>query len=335
MASPVQQLESFTFSPPFWLTNPHLQTLFPQLFRRRPRLDLQSERVELPDGDYIDLAWAADRGGPRVLILHGLEGSLTSHYIGPAITCLEAAGYTPVFMHLRGCGPEVNRLPRSYHSGATEDLLWVLERLAGDGRPIGGAVGFSLGGNILLKYLGEAKNDSLLDCAAAISVPFRLDSAGKRLERGLSQIYQRYLLDKLKRSYHRKKHLLPPDLQVKTTTIKTLRQYDELITAPLNGFSSADDYYTRCSSSGFIGHITRPTLILQALDDPFMYAEDIPETNALGPGVELLTTKHGGHVAFIEKGLPWHSPTSLIDRLVPAFFQRHLKPPPPPPATAN
>ncbi|MBV5319301.1 MAG: hydrolase [Desulfobulbaceae bacterium] len=313
----------FSFTPPFWLRNPHLQTLWPKFFRTRPMLPLRRERIELADGDFIDLAWATTSTGPPVLVLHGLEGSLHSHYALPVMQTLSLAGYQPVFMHLRGCSGEVNRLPRSYHSGASEDLAEVLASLRASGRPIAAAVGFSLGGNLLLKYLGEAGASALLQAAAAISVPFVLADAARRLEQGPSRIYQHYLLTRLKHSYRHKFSTKPSPLQIDLNRIRTLWDYDQEVTAPLNGFAGADDYYARCSSMGYLKNITTPTLILHAQDDPFMYRHDIPSPHQVGPGVRLAIQAHGGHVGFIDGRLPWRT-RCLIDRLLPAFFNEQL-----------
>ncbi len=312
-----------SFAPPAWLRNPHLQTLWPKLFRPLPNLRLRPERIELADGDFIDLAWAADSSGPIVLILHGLEGTLRSHYALPTMQALAQAGYQPVFMHLRGCSGEANRLPRSYHSGASEDLAEVLASLRASGRPVAAAVGFSLGGNLLLKYLGEAGGDALLRAAVAISVPFVLADAARRLEQGFSRIYQHYLLTRLKRAYLRKFSTIPSPLRIDLNKIATLWDYDQQVTAPLNGFAGAEDYYARCSCLGFLPRIITPTLILHAQDDPFMYGHDIPAQDQVGPGVTLAIQAHGGHVGFIDGHLPWRT-GCLIDRLLPAFFNQQL-----------
>jgi len=311
------------FTPPFWLRNPHLQTLWPKLFRIRPKLRLRPQRLELGDGDFIDLAWAADSGGPVVLILHGLEGTLRSHYALPTMQALAQAGYQPVFMHLRGCSGEPNRLARSYHSGASDDLAAVLALLQASGQPATAAIGFSLGGNLLLKYLGERAGDALLRAAVAISVPFVLADAARRLEQGASRLYQHYLLTRLKRAYLHKFSTRPSPLRIDLETITSLWDYDQQVTAPLNGFAGADDYYARCSCQGFLKAITAPTLILHARDDPFMYDHDIPRPDQVGPGVTLAIQAHGGHVGFIDGPLPWRS-RCLIDRLVPAFLDQQL-----------
>jgi len=308
------------FSPPFWLRNPHIQTLWPKLFRKLPALPLRRERVELADGDFIGLSWSQTAAGPPVLVLHGLEGSLRSHYALPMMAALDRAGFQAVFMHLRGCSGEANRLPRTYHSGASEDLAEVLAHLRTNHRPIAAAVGFSLGGNLLLKYLGETGTSSLLRAAVAISVPFVLGDAARRLEQGVSRIYQQYLLNRLRQSYQLKFKTIPSPLRVSLEQIRTLREYDHSVTAPLNGFAGADDYYRRCSSRSYLSGITTPTLILHAKDDPFMYPHDIPTPAEVGPGVRLAIHAHGGHVGFISGRFPWQT-RYLTDQLVPDFLK--------------
>jgi uncharacterized protein len=311
------------FAPPFWLRNPHIQTLWPKLFRPLPALPLRRERFELADGDFIDLAWATGGTGPIVLILHGLEGSLRSHYALPVMAALLRAGLQPVFMHLRGCSGEPNRLPCTYHSGAIEDLAEVLGLLRAGGRPVAAAIGFSLGGNLLLRYLGSTGSSALLRAAVAVSVPFVLADAARRLEQGGSRIYQHYLMTRLKRAYRQKFTVMASPLRVDLDRIRTLWEYDQWVTAPLNGFAGADDYYARCSSLGYLRNITMPTLILHSMDDPFMYPHNVPRADQVGPGVRLAIQPHGGHVGFIEGSFPWRT-SCLIDRLAPAFLNQHL-----------
>jgi len=312
------------FHPPCWLRNPHLQTLWPKLFRRRPALPLRHERLEMADGDFIDLAWATGGSGPVALILHGLEGNLRSHYVLPIMAILLRSGMQPVFMHLRGCSGEPNRLPRTYHSGAVEDLAEVLMLLRASGRPVAAAIGFSLGGNLLLRYLGITGESSLLRAAMAVSVPFVLADAARRLEQGSSRLYQQYLIDRLKRSYSRKFTTIPSPLRVDLDRVHTLWEYDQRITAPLNGFAGADDYYAQCSSLGYLHGITTPTLILHSTDDPFMYPHNVPRPDQVGPGVRLAIQPRGGHVGFIDGPFPWRT-GCLIDRLTAAFFHEQLE----------
>ncbi|AGA89903.1 putative hydrolase of the alpha/beta-hydrolase fold protein [Thioflavicoccus mobilis 8321] len=303
------------FRPAWWLSNAHLQTLWPSFARRRPHLSLPRRRIELPDGDFIDLA-VATTAGPRVLVIHGLEGSLQSHYAGALVARLIESGYCPLFMHLRGCSDEPNRLQRGYHSGASDDLAAVLAELAEDpeGAPLA-AVGFSLGGNLLLKYLGETDNP-LVASAVAVSVPFVLRDAMLRLNDGISRIYRRYLLDKLKAAYRRKlAHMgLPADPAL--GAIDDIDTFDDRITAPLNGFAGAYDYYAQCSCRQFLPAITIPTLILHAHDDPFMYPRTVPYAHELGPGVTLELAAHGGHVGFIGGAIPGRPVYWLEERIL-------------------
>jgi predicted alpha/beta-fold hydrolase len=297
-------IRNIDFHPAWWLRNPHLQTLWPTRFRPRPSIPLTPERVELADGDFIDLAWTKPNSGPLVLVLHGLEGSLESHYARSTLAALHANRLHPVFMHLRGCSGEPNRLDRSYHSGATEDLAAVIAHLESKGTPPAAAVGFSLGGNLLLKYLGERESDTPLQAAVAISVPFRLLDAARRLERGPSRIYREHLVGSLRRSYLRKFATRPAPLEVDVRTLRGFYDFDDQVTAPLNGFAGADDYYERCSCRRYLGGVRIPTLILHALDDPFMYPETVPDESELGPGIRLELSPKGGHVGFVEGPFP-------------------------------
>ncbi len=318
------QLSDSDFKPAWWLRSPHLQTLWPSLLRPAAQLDVSWERLELADGDFIDLAWR--RGpGPLVLLIHGLEGSLESHYAVPLLKLLEGEGYSAVFMHLRGCGREPNRLDRSYHSGASEDLAEVLERLALRGERPDALIGISLGANLLLKYLGESGREACTRAAIAISVPFRLQIAASHLQHGFSRIYGRYLLRKLVGSYKRKFTDRPSPLEVAVDRIGSIYEFDERVTAPLNGFESAEDYYRRCSCIGFLKDIVTPTLILHAIDDPLMRPEVIPRREELGPGATLELCRQGGHVGFIEGCLPGR-PRYWLERRIPRYLKQQLSP---------
>jgi uncharacterized protein len=310
------------FRPAWWLPGPHAQTIWPSLFRPRPRPALQRQRVELADGDFIDLA-VMDGGGPPVILIHGLEGSLESHYAGSIVSALAAAGFQAVFMYLRGCSGEPNRLPRSYHSGATEDLVAVLDHIAQTwGREAFAAVGVSLGANLLLKYLGETARPRL-QAAAAISVPFVLRDAMLRLSIGGSRLYQRYLLGKMKASYRAKFRCIPSPLRVDLDSIRDFFDYDDRITAPLNGFAGAEDYYARSSCRPLLRQIEVPTRILHAQDDPFMFRRTVPGQGELGPGVTLELSRHGGHVGFTSGLIPWR-PRFWLDERVVRFLLTQL-----------
>ena len=310
------------FKPAWWLPGPHLQTLFPHIFRKQSPPALTRERIELDDGDFLDIDWSESNRGPLVLLLHGLEGSIRSHYATGLMNSLNRCGFQVVLLNFRGCSGEPNRLPRSYHSGDTDDVDTILGRLVRQHpqRPVY-IVGISLGGNVLLKWLGENPDQTLAKKAVAISVPFELNIAAHRLERGLSRLYQAHLLYKLRRSTRSKaaRMALPIDVS-RLSRIKSFRQFDDQVTAPLHGFDGVDDYYRRASSRPFIKNIKTPTLILHAVDDPFMTPDAVPEAYELGPGVQLELSKCGGHVGFVGGILPW-KPRYWIDERVCAYFQ--------------
>lgn len=310
------------FRPAWWLRNPHLQTLWPTLLRPRRALPLTRDRVELPDGDFIDLSGVDGTQGPVVLVLHGLEGSLDSHYAQGTLAALATKGYRPFFMHFRGCSGSPNRLARSYHSGATEDLLSLLEHLRGQlGQAPFAAVGYSLGGNLLLKYLGERPPPIPLQAAVAISVPFQLRDAMARLDRGFSRLYQRHLVGRLRASYQRKFATRTSPLGVDVSQLRSFFEFDDQVTAPLHGFAGAEDYYARCSCRQFLARIQTPTLILHARDDPFMFPHTLPSAAELGPAMRLEVSERGGHVGFVAGRLPWMPRYWAEERLV-AFLDQ-------------
>ena len=287
------------FRPLWWLRNPHLQTLWPVFFRSRPTLTLRPERLELADGDFLDLAWH-DADGPLVLVLHGLEGSLRSHYASSLMAGLVASGYQAVFMHFRGCSGEPNRLDRAYHSGDTADLAAVAAHAcAQTGKPLFAVIGYSLGGNMILKWLGERGDSAPAATAVAVSVPFRLADGARRMSGGLSRIYERHLVGRLRRGYARKFAGRPPPLAVQVETLDSFWTFDDRVTAPLHGFRDVHDYYRRSSSRGFLRDIRRPTLILHARDDPFMFPDSVPSETELAAAVTLELSNHGGHVGFV------------------------------------
>ncbi len=293
------------FKPAWWLHSPHLQTLWPAFFKKRHVLDLRNEQLELEDGDFIDLCWSRKKSEKVVLLLHGLEGNIRSHYINGVFYRLERAGYRPVLMYFRGCSGRINRLPRAYHSGETSDLAVVVEHVnkATGGYPFA-AIGFSLGGNVLLKWLGETAGENPLEKAVAVSVPFRLQDAAKRLETGLSKIYQEHLLTSLRKTYIKKFKLLKSPLDVDVTNLKSFWDYDDKVTAPLHGFSGAQDYYDRCSSRQFLKDIAVPTRIIHSQDDPFMFDMTVPTESELSHQIDFLLTNHGGHVGFVSGSFP-------------------------------
>lgn len=296
---------------PRWLRGPHIQTIGGKFLRPDPGIPLHRERLELPDGDFLDLDFAPagsvahDPEAPVVLVLHGLEGSARRRYMLLTYRELLARGLRPVGLNFRACSGEPNRLPRLYHSGDTDDLRFVVEHLADrfNGAPLG-AIGFSLGGNVLLKYLGEEGDDAgrRLRAAVAISVPFDLTAGAATLERGLmGRIYTEYFLRNLRKKVRAKARLLEGLIDVQATLrARTLRAFDDVATAPLHGFADSADYYRRSSSAPYLERIRIATLLLQAEDDPFQPPEAIPrDAIARNPHIVAGFTERGGHVGFI------------------------------------
>jgi len=293
------------FRPAWWLRGAHAQTIWSKVFHRNLGLTFESQRVELPDGDFIDLAWSGPIEGKTVLLLHGLEGNINSDYIGRLVHELNLRGYRACIMHFRGCSHEPNRLPEWYHSGKSDDPQLIVEFLRKEmDIEVYAAVGVSLGGNVLLKWLGEQGASTPLQRAAAISVPFCLEQAAQRMNQGFSRIYQRSLVGAMKQSYREKFATVSSPLDINIDAIKTFWEFDDQVTAPLHGFKGADDFYTRASSRQFIPEIHVPTLILHAVDDPFMYSHTPPRADELPENVWLELTEHGGHVGFISGMIP-------------------------------
>lgn len=317
------------FKPAWWLPNPHLQTLFPPLFRRNIKdLVLTRERVDLPDGDFIDLDWVnRDQKGPLVLILHGLEGSIDSHYSRGMLQTVSQQGWRGVFMHFRGCSGEPNRLARSYHSGETEDVRFLVEdyfikqRLADQVA----AIGYSLGGNVLLKWLGETGKKNPLKAAIAVSVPFELHKAARRIQHGFSKFYQWYFIkclrERLTQKFQQETSVLHPSAM---DDVFTMYDFDDKVTAPLHGFSGVNEYYTTASCRQYLKNIAVPTLILHAKDDPFMSMDVIPDASEVSSQVTLEITDAGGHVGFVGGKYPWR-PEYWLEKRAPAFLQEYLK----------
>ncbi len=305
------------FKPAWWLKNTHLQTLWSSFFKHLPEIQTRKLRIELPDGDFVDLAITDLKHKPIVLIMHGLEGSLNSHYAKPLMQHLDQAGYGAVFMHFRGCSDELNRLDRSYHSGDTADLESVIDAIKEQFKQdIFAVLGFSLGGNVLLKWLGENGKNARTQTAVAVSVPFRLADAGDRLEKSFSRVYQKHLLTSCQQKYQDKFKHKPSPLNVNAKELNTFFTFDDQITAPLHGFSGADEYYNKCSSRQFLKSIQKPTLVLHAKDDPFMWEDTVPDESELSEHVHLELSENGGHVGFINGKSPFHAKYWIDQRII-------------------
>jgi hypothetical protein len=303
------------FRPAWWLPGRHAQTVGARLLRRRGGVGFRRERVELPDGDFVDLDWPDGEGAPvsdrapLVLVLHGLEGSARSKYAIQSYRELASCGIASVGLNFRSCSGEPNRLARLYHSGETSDLRYVLEALAGrhpDRRV--GALGFSLGGNVLLKFLGESNEKDVVPRAAvAVSVPFDLTAGAKAVEQGAARAYRRYLVRKLLRKVRAKAASLDGRVDLaRLLRARTFREFDDAGTAPLHGFSDADDYYAQSSALRYLDAIRVPTLLISSRDDPFLPAATLDEVARVvrGTVVHARLSPRGGHVGFVG-GSPW------------------------------
>jgi len=321
---PEDRIFASQFKPAWWLSNRHAQTMYPSLpWSGAPRVELESEVLELPDGDSTLVDWvvgrpAADTGAPLLIILHGLEGSANSPYARSLLHEADCMGWRAAVLHFRDCGDYRNRLPRRYHAGETNDIRYFVEslRTAGHEGPMM-AAGFSLGGSVLLKYLGENGVSTPLDAAAAISVPLNLHDSAEALSIGFSKIYQYNLLKRMKAAIRRKfdRHTAAFDWR-RTMNAKSFSEFDDAVTAPLHGFSGKDEYYDRCSSTPFLADIRRPTLIINALDDPFMTPAAIPGEERLSEDVRIELSAAGGHVGFVRGGLPWRPDYYLPPRII-------------------
>lgn len=318
-----------SFRPPWWCRNRHLQTVWGPIFRHR-RLRLRRGRLITPDGDFVDLDWldgASD--APLMLVLHGLEGSARSHYVSGLMSEATRRGWRAVALNFRACSGELNRLPRFYHSGDTGDLDEVVRRLIGREPEVRlGVVGVSLGGNVLLKWLGEREVDVPKPVlgAVGISVPFDLAACARVLDRGLARaVYTRNFLRTLKRKVAMKAQVYPSFVDVPAVQrARTFAEYDRALTAPLHGFADEVDYWVRSSSGPYLARISRPTLLVNARDDPFMPAEALPDPATLPECVQAEFVPLGGHVGFIEGQWPWRA-RSWAERRAVAFLDSVLR----------
>ncbi|AWB68428.1 hydrolase [Saccharobesus litoralis] len=301
------------FKPVWWLRNRHVQTIWQKVDRYKLNCPVEEQRLELPDGDFIDLAWTSkpteDDSRPIVMVLHGLEGSIDSTYAKGMMNAIRDKGWIGVLMHFRGCSKEINRNHRLYHSGETQDISfvsqWLMEQYPQQSLA---CIGFSLGANALVKFLGETPNNAFT-ASVAICPPLDLAASAKRIRQGFSWVYQKYLLDMMKATFSRKilrsdlSHLVQIERE-QLDKIRTLEAFDDAVTAPLHGFKNAQDYYNKCSGKQFLRYIQRPTLILHAKDDPFLSATCIPSSKELSHRVTYELSEFGGHVGYVNGESP-------------------------------
>jgi len=317
------------FKAPWWLKNSHLQTISAKFFKRNERCSTVLETVELPDGDFIDLAWTempdTSNSKPIVIILHGLEGSKDSHYARGMLNTLSKNGWIGVLMHFRGCSGRPNRHASSYHSGDIRDITYLTKLLTTKYHHHEFAViGYSLGGNVLSRYLAEFSKNPFR-AAAIICAPLDLASCSERINQGFSKVYQKYLVGMLINSSQQKlknrtfNNLCPQKL----SKIQTIWQFDDYVTAPINGFKNAEDYYLKSSGKLGLKKIKTPCLIIHAQDDPFMNHQAIIPTQKLPDNIVFEVSKHGGHVGFIAGKNPLN-PIYWLEHRVPQFLKEHL-----------
>ena len=308
------------YRPPRGFRGGHRQTLWASKVRRVTGVTYRRETIALPDGDVLDLDCVDARpgetgaaGGPRrvAVVAHGLEGSADRTYVRGMARALARRGWAVVAWNLRGCGGTPNRLLRAYHSGATEDLDAVVRHMLAEGFEAVGLVGFSLGGNLTLKYLGDAGGgvDRRIVGAACFSVPVDLAGSARVMERASRRIYMAYFLRSLAAKVEEKAARFPdapPAAGVRR--MRTFREFDGHFTAPVHGFDSADDYWARASALPVLGRIRVPTLLANALDDPFLSPSCYP-TDIGNPHLTVLTPRYGGHVGFVAPGDEYWSET--------------------------
>ena len=325
----------YTYTPAWWVPGAHARTLWGKLARRSPSLATRVERWPTGDGDEIELhrvepLQAKATHGGRLLVLHGLEGTIRSHYLRGLLALAQRRGWSADALIFRTCNGEMTRARRLYHSGETTDLDRVVRRLlrSHPGQALA-LVGFSLGGNVLLKWLGEQGQGAPAEvrAPAAISVPFDLERGSRFIERGFARVYTRHFLRTL-RAKARVKLARDPGLFDGSALERahTLFEFDDVVTAPVHGFEGATDYYQRSSSLRFLTSIHRPTLLLSAYDDPFLPPNVLREVEQIALGNRCLTAEfhqRGGHVGFISGRAPW-SPRYYAEERVLDFLDDAL-----------
>jgi uncharacterized protein len=315
------------FQPHPLLRNPHLQTVVPEVLRSPPRVPLERERVELPDGDFVDLGWAGSGPGPIAVLVHGIIGGMSSGYVRSLADELVREGWIAVILQLRGAGDEPNRLARFYHHGDTADFRHVcrLLRKRQPDVPIF-AVGWSLGASVVLKAAGEEGAASPLAGIAAISAPFCLRTSGEQLRSGSARVYQAIMLRELKRAILRKHQVVAVPGSADLAAALAARDFFEFgdaYMAPVNGFRDVGDFCKRAACGRFMRRIRRPTLVLQARDDPFLGKAVMLPAESLAPQVTVEMAAHGGHVGFVAAG-PWGRPVFWAERRVRRFLRQRL-----------
>lgn len=306
-----------SYKPPFFLFNPHLETIFPSLFRKVKNLpSYQRERIDTSDHDFLDLDWLKQGSAKLVIISHGLEGNTTRAYIKGMAKALYEKGYDILTWNYRGCSEEMNKVLHFYHSGATDDLATVVDHANSSSYNGINLIGFSLGGNLTLKYLGENRiRPAQLKKAVVFSVPLDLHTSSIKISEPANWIYSRRFLRSLRKKVIAKANVMRDLNASGLKKVKTLKEFDDVFTGPVHGFKNAIDYYTQSSSINVVTNISIPTLIINAKNDPFLspecYPEDLLEDH---PFVTFESPEYGGHVGFTQfskNGLYWSEERAL------------------------
>ena len=317
------------FKSAWWLRNAHLQTILAKGFKKQQRVPLNKTTLETPDDDFIDLVWTEvptkTSTKPIVVLLHGLAGSAESHYAKGMLAAVKAKGWIGVLMHFRGCSGRPNRQARSYHSGDTRDIEFLSNwlRHCYPNAPLV-AIGFSLGGNVLTRYLAEYQQHPY-SAATVVCAPLDLTSCSERIGKGVSRIYQKYLVDMLKAATFEKieQQLLPQLCPTKLANITKLWDFDQMVTAPINGFNSAAHYYQEASGKPVMANINVPCLFIHAADDPFLSHHDIMPSDNLPEHITFEVSEKGGHVGFVAGNNPF-KPVYWLEQRVPQYLSNFL-----------
>jgi len=315
------------FAPSFLLKNKHIQTIYASLFRKIPKHEFEIERFILSDGDFVDAYWYNKpliTNKPLVILFHGLAGSYKSPYIQGLMEELDAKGYNCVLMHFRSCSGVMNLKPIAYHSGKTDDAMEFVNSIKfrfPNSKFF--SVGFSLGANMMLKMLGEMKENSPFTASVSVSAPMRLAIGSDKIDTGISKYYQKYLLKNIHKLLEQKyeTHDMESLIGLKKENVKNISsfwEFDGVYTAPINGFDSAQDYYDKSSAAQYLKFIKTPTLIIHSKDDPFMPPEILPNKDEIAKSIELEIYENGGHVGFIDGSI--FNPTYFLERRIPEYF---------------
>ncbi len=316
-------IEKSTYHPPLYYQNGHISTIYSGRVKRTKAPEYKREKLELPDGDFLNLDYKINLNSKRAVVLcHGLEGDSRRAYNNTCANLFLKKGYSVFAWNNRSCGGEMNRLPRFYHHGITEDLDSIIKYVLDKGIKEVFLVGFSLGAAQVMNYFGQYEVDERIKAGVAVSAPIQLKSCSEKLKRGFNRVYLNVFTKKLKRKFKEKAEQYPDLIDLKKIPeIKTFDEVDEYFTAPIHGFKDRNDYYQKASPAYTMKNIKTPVLVINALDDPFLGEGCYPVESARNHEfVYLETPNHGGHCAF---PLP-NSPYSWTDFRAYEFFNSEI-----------